>query len=149
MRRTELGMTLIELMAVVVVAALLAVVAIPTYKAFADRAKVAVAVADIGTMSGMLYRWELATRDFPETLAAARLDGRLDPWGNPYRYLKIATAKTGAVRRDRNLRPINTDFDLYSAGPDGQTQTQLMGAKARDDIVRANNGQFIGVAADY
>ena len=142
-------MTLMELMTVVVVAALLAVVGIPSYTAFSNRAKVAVAIADIGTLSGMLYRWQLATRDFPETLAEAGLDGRLDPWGRPYRYLKIETAKNGDVRRDRNLHPLNTDFDLCSVGPDGQTQTQLMGAKARDDIVRANNGQFIGVAADY
>ena len=137
-----------ELMTVVVVAALLAVVGVPSYKAFADRAKVAVAIADIGTISGMLYRWQLATRDFPDTLAQAGLD-RVDPWGQPYYYLKIDGAKTGQVRRDRNLRPINTDFDLYSAGPDGETQTQLQGGKARDDIVRANNGQFIGIASDY
>jgi general secretion pathway protein G len=38
---------------------------------------------------------------------------------------------------------------LYSAGPDGVTQTQLQGNNARDDIVRANNGQFIGTASDY
>jgi general secretion pathway protein G len=142
-------MTLMELMTAVVIAGLLAAVGIPSYTAFANRAKVAVAIADIGAISGMLYRWQLATRDFPETLANAGLDGRIDPWGNPYEYLKIDTAKTGQVRRDRNLRPINTDFDLYSRGPDGQTQTQLQGAKAQDDIVRANNGQFIGPASDY
>jgi len=138
-----------ELMIVVVVAALMAVVGVPSYKAFADRAKVAVAIADIGTISGMLYRWQLATRAFPDTLAAAGLDGRIDPWGQPYHYLKIEGATTGQVRRDRNLRPINTDFDLYSAGPDGETQTQLQGSKAQDDIVRANDGRFIGIASDY
>ena len=142
-------MTLIELMTAVVVAGLIAAVAIPSYKAFADRAKVAAAIADLGIIGSMLYRWDLAKGSFPATLAEAGLDNRLDPWGRPYRYLKIAGASTGQVRRDRNLRPINTDFDLYSVGPDGQTQTQLMGASARDDIVRANNGRFIGVASDY
>jgi general secretion pathway protein G len=142
-------MTLMELMVAVVVAALLAVLGIPTYQTFVNRARVAVAIGDIGSLSVSLYRWQLNMRNFPETLAEAGLDGRIDPWGNPYRYLKIETAKTGQVRRDRNLRPINTDFDLYSVGPDGQTQTQLLGAKAHDDIIRANNGQFIGVASSY
>ena len=151
MRRAELGMTLMELMTAVVVAALIAVVGIPSYKAYVDRAKVAVAIADIGSISLMLYRWQIATRDFPDTLAQAGLDGRIDPWGQPYYYLRIdgGGANTGQVRRDRNLHPLNTDFDLYSAGPDGQTQTQLQGTKARDDVVRANNGQFIGTASDY
>lgn len=149
MRRLEFGMTLMELMVAVVVAGLLAAVGIPSYNAYVNRARVAVAISDIGSMSAMLYRWQLATRNFPETLAEAGLDGRLDPWGRPYRYLNIETAKPADVRRDRNLRPINTDFDLYSVGPDGETQTQLLGAKARDDIIRANNGQFIGVAQDY
>ena len=150
MRRAELGTTLLEVMTVAAVAAMIAAAGVPSYKAFADRAKVATAIADIGAMSGMLYRWQLATRKFPATLAEAGLDGRLDPWGHRYRYLKIEGSNTDQVRRDRNLRPLNTDFDLYSVGPeDGQIPTQLMGAEGRDDIVRANNGQFIGVAQDY
>ena len=47
------------------------------------------------------------------------------------------------------MNPLNTDFDLYSMGPDGQTQKQLTAAKARDDIVRAGNGGFIGKAEDH
>jgi general secretion pathway protein G len=53
------------------------------------------------------------------------------------------------VRRDKNLNPLNRDFDLYSVGKDGQTQTQLTAARARDDIVRAGNGSFIGKAEDH
>ena len=45
--------------------------------------------------------------------------------------------------------PLNSDFDLYSMGPDGQTATPLTAKASRDDIVRANNGGFIGVASDY
>jgi general secretion pathway protein G len=53
------------------------------------------------------------------------------------------------VRKDRNLVPINTDFDLYSVGPDGDSQAPLTAAASRDDIVRANDGRFIGKAEDY
>jgi general secretion pathway protein G len=45
--------------------------------------------------------------------------------------------------------PINTDFDLYSMGPDGRSAPPLTASDSRDDIVRANNGRFVGIAADY
>jgi len=45
--------------------------------------------------------------------------------------------------------PLNTDYDLYSQGPDGQSVSPLTAAKSRDDIIRANNGDFIGTAEDY
>jgi general secretion pathway protein G len=34
-------------------------------------------------------------------------------------------------------------------GPDGRTAPPLTARYSRDDIVRANNGAFVGVAADY
>jgi general secretion pathway protein G len=83
-------------------------------------------------------------------LADVGLGARLDPWGNAYQYLNFANIMgVGAVRKDRNLVPINTDFDLYSVGPDGNTQPPLTAPVSRDDIVRANDGRFIGKAEDY
>jgi general secretion pathway protein G len=149
MHERQRGMTITELLITIVVAALIASVGIPSFNGYINRARVARAVADIGIMTLQLYRWQDNTQKFPQTLAETGFDELIDPWGNPYRYLNVATAKTGEVRRDRNLRPINTDFDLYSMGPDGRTQTQLTGVKARDDVVRANNGGFIGIAKDY
>jgi general secretion pathway protein G len=138
-----------ELIITVAIGGLIASIAVPTYQSSMQRARVARAISDIGMMSVQLNRWYTQTFTFPETLADAALNDVVDPWGNPYRYLKIATANTGAVRRDRNLRPINSDYDLYSMGKDGETQTQLQGRKARDDVVRANDGQFLGLAKDY
>jgi len=61
----------------------------------------------------------------------------------------LSGARRGDVRRDKNLVPINTDFDLYSVGKDGDTATALTARQSRDDIVRANNGGYIGRAEDY
>jgi general secretion pathway protein G len=127
---------------------LLASIAIPAFTGYVNRARVARAVGDIGGLSLALYRWQLNTRSFPATLAEAGLGGS-DPWGNPYRYLRIAGANPGQLRKDRNLVPINTDFDLYSMGPDGDSAAPLAAAKSLDDIVRANNGAYVGVAAKY
>lgn len=149
MRRFQRGMAFSELMIAGTVAALIAAVGVRGVNGYMNHAETARAIGDIGSISLQLYRWQSNTRRFPETLAEVGLDRLVDPWGNPYRYVNVATAKTDDVRRDRNLRPLNSDFDLYSLGPDGGTQTQLVDAEARDDIVRANDGRFIGVAKDY
>jgi len=78
----------------------------------------------------------------------------LDPWKNPYQYLDLSSLNVnkklmGQVRKDKNLVPINSDYDLYSMGKDGQSQAPLTAANSRDDVVRANNGRFVGLASDY
>jgi len=146
--RLSRGVSVLELTLAIGVVALVASVAVPSLDVYLNRGKSARAIGDIGTISIQLYRWQSNTRKFPETLAEAGLSGFVDPWGNPYQYVNVTSAKPGAVRRDRNGTPLNSDFDLYSMGPDGRTETRLNEAKARDDIVRANNGQFVGIAED-
>jgi general secretion pathway protein G len=73
----------------------------------------------------------------------------LDPWGAPYVYLNLDGVPIGLMRKDQALVPINSDYDLYSKGPDGASVAPLTAMASRDDIVRGNNGAFIGVAADY
>jgi general secretion pathway protein G len=73
----------------------------------------------------------------------------LDPWGAPYVYLNLDGVPIGLMRKDQALVPINSDYDLYSKGPDGASVAPLTAVTSRDDIVRANNGSFIGIASDY
>ena len=58
-------------------------------------------------------------------------------------------ASVGKKRKDKSLHPLNSDYDLYSMGPDGRSVSPLTAKASRDDIIRANNGGFIGVAEDY
>lgn len=55
----------------------------------------------------------------------------------------------GAMRKDRFLVPINTYFDLYSMGPDGMSAAPLTAAASRDDLIVANDGDYIGLASLY
>jgi general secretion pathway protein G len=55
----------------------------------------------------------------------------------------------GQARKDRRLVPINADFDLYSVGKDGKSASPLTAQSSQDDIIRANNGGFIGLASTY
>ena len=147
-KQEQSGVTLLELMAVLAAIAILGAIAVPAFNGYIERARVVRAVSDIGMVSLQLYRWQLNTRTFPATLAEAALGGN-DPWGRPYAYLRVAGANPGQLRKDHNLVPINTDFDLYSSGPDGASVGPLTAQQSRDDVVRANNGAYIGVAANY
>ena len=89
-------------------------------------------------------------RQYPATLADAGYGANLDPWGQSYQYLSFAnTNGTGAMRKDRFLVPINTYFDLYSMGKDGQSVAPLTGKASQDDVIWANDGDFVGLASDY
>ena len=55
----------------------------------------------------------------------------------------------GIPRQDRFLRPINRDFDLYSMGRDGTTASNLADQESLDDVIRANEGTYVGSAEEY
>jgi general secretion pathway protein G len=124
--------------------------AVPAWNGYRERVKRDQAVRDIATMGSAIERYWHDARSYPPDLAAAGLGDPKDPWGNSYRYLNLDTpGARGHARKDHSLVPINTDFDLYSSGPDGRSAPPLAAQMSRDDIVRANNGRFIGPAADY
>ncbi len=52
-------------------------------------------------------------------------------------------------RKDRFLHPINSDYDLYSMGKDGRTTEALTAKMSHDDIIRANDGGFVGLASQF
>ena len=79
-----------------------------------------------------------------------QVPGGGDPWGNPYQYLNFADTKgKGAMRKDRFLVPINSYFDLYSIGKDGQSVPPLTAKVSKDDIIWANDGDYVGLASQY
>jgi len=122
--------------------------AIPAFNGYLARARVARAVSEIGTMSLRLHQWQRSGHTLPQNLAEAGIT-TVDPWGRPYVYLRAADASRSHLRKDGDLVPLNSDFDLYSLGPDGVSALALPAAPSRDDVVRAANGAFIGIAANY
>jgi general secretion pathway protein G len=52
-------------------------------------------------------------------------------------------------RLDRFAVALNADYDLYSLGGDGESAVSLTETASRDDVVRADNGGYIGLASEY
>jgi general secretion pathway protein G len=131
---------------------ILAAIAIPIYVNGAERVRIARALADIRILSGEIDGYAAANGTYPASLDSIGKATFKDPWGHLYQYLNIANLAPkdkGKMRKDKFLVPLNSDYDLYSTGPDGKSSPPLTAKASRDDIIRANDGKFVGVAADY
>lgn len=123
-RKRERGITLIEMMVVVVIIALFAALVGPKMLGQADKAKRTAAHAQINNFNTALGSFKLATGTFPSTemgLNGLRVrpenmpqwdgpylqqDIPMDPWGHPYQY---------KYPGDHGDEP-----DIISLGADGQ-----------------------------
>lgn len=148
-RTRQRAFTIVEAMIAVLLVGVLAAVALPTYGRYRNKARTTQAVTDIVAMASLIEIYSRDARAYPESLADAGLGGRLDPWGHPYVYYNVDAHGRGHARKDHALNPINSDFDLYSMGPDGDSKPQVTQKASVDDIIRASNGKFVGVAADF
>jgi len=146
------GLTLIELLVVVAIAAVMSAIAVPMYQGYVFETQANAAGTDIKLLETRIERFFSENRRFPTDLPELGYAGKLDPWGRAYEYLNIQAGGPGVNgkrRKDKNLVPINSDFDLYSRGPDGDTKPPLTAKPSRDDIVRAANGTWVGIAEQY
>mgnify|MGYP005815298113 CR=1 FL=1 len=142
---------MVELVLLAAILGMLFAVGIPLYLKYRDEARNAKAAADIVMIEFDVRLFaSVNNNQLPISLDQFGRGTILDPWGNAYRYLSFATVTgKGQMRKDRFLVPINSDYDLYSMGKDGKSALPLTSKYSRDDIIRANDGAFIGLASDY
>lgn len=165
----DAGFSMIELLLVTSLLGLLVSMAMPVYAEALNRARVAAAIGDINAIGKDISMFQLASGCFPASLADVNHASTIDPWGRPYHYAVPrapgaggrgrgagscgacggACVGVGAARKDKNLVPINGDYDLFSAGRDGQSVPPLTAHPSRDDIVRGRSGGFVGLASEY
>ena len=144
------GWTLIELCLAMAIAGVLAVMATSQYAQYHDRMLVTQAIFDIGALETRIAKFAADNRALPTALTDLGPDLPKDPWGNDYQYLSHDDVKgKSAFRKDKHIVPINNDYDLYSMGKDGASVPPLTAKVSRDDIVRASDGRFVGLASDY
>lgn len=143
------GLTLIELILVLAIIGVLAAIAIPAYQDYTEKARVYDAVIEISAIASKISHYYDDERTYPDALVDIGLAAELDPWGYPYRYLNLDKNGNGGARRDKNLNPLNTDFDLYSIGKNGQTRLPISQANSLDDVIRVYDGKFVNLASKF
>lgn len=148
--RSARGFTLIELMLVLLILGTLATLGAAGYSTLVERARIIQAIADIKAIAFALDNHHMVNKVYPVSLVAITIPNTDDPWGSPYVYFDLDGGKNkGGARKDKNLVPINIDYDLYSIGKDGATTLALTAKQSFDDIIRANNGGYVGLGASY
>lgn len=144
MRDRRRGMTMIEMLFVLIVIGGLTSIATPKVTMFVNDARVARATGDIRAIQVDIMKYIGEHDTPPPGLAAIQRTGTLDPWGQPYIYVA-----PGGSRVDAFGVPLNQVFDLYSVGENGTTSASIMTGASQDDIVLGNDGGFIGQASRY
>ncbi|MCI0508351.1 MAG: type II secretion system GspH family protein [Gammaproteobacteria bacterium] len=147
------GFSIIEVLIVIAILGILFSIAGPAVEKILDERDFAQAKQDILGIQAVIDKFYIENNRFPDSLDEINQGQLRDPWGSPYYYLVVATydkkSSESRVRRDKKLKPVNSDYDLYSAGKDQLTKAPFTAAESQDDIVRCNNGKYLDFAGSY
>jgi general secretion pathway protein G len=158
------GFTLAELIVVITIIGILSSIGLNVYRHFIDKARNTRAAGEIRMCEKEIMNFLNDTERLPDALAELGRGVSLDPWKNPYQYINFDTSP-GAEdnRRTKGAKgkgkgkgkgldkdsPLNSDYDLYSMGKDGMSTPVLTDDVSQDDIIRADDGGYTGLASNY
>ena len=151
MSRKEVGggFTLVELLVVIAMLGTLSGIGIPAYTRYIDKARITKAIAEITMLQNEIKLYEIGENTLPNSLNDIGWGNLRDPYGRPYQYNTFSGPGVGGRRKDQWDNPLNDDYDLYSMGKDGESAQHLHNKKSHDDIIRAREGRFIGLASEF
>lgn len=142
--------SLVEALVVCALISTLASLAVGIYVSALKRARVTRAIADLRNIDIDVRAYQVRFGRYPVVLTEVRMPIPIDPWGNPYVYTDLSQpGSRGRARKDGRLNPINSDFDLYSIGEDRRTAAPLTAPMSKDDVIRARDGAFLGLASEF
>ena len=147
------GFTLAELIVVITIVGILSTIGLSVYKHFIDSARNTRAIAEIRMYEKEIMNFKNDTERLPDALAELGLSITQDPWKNGYQYINFDLPGAEDNRRTKGAKgkgsPLNFDYDLYSMGKDGMSAPALTEAASQDDIIRADDGGYTGLASEY
>ncbi len=148
-KNSPAGFTIVELLVVTVIVGTLSTMAAPSLQRAREQAQVAAAIAEVRIIASELAIYTEINFGNPGSLAAINRAGLLDPWGYSYIYNPLTGPGKGKARKDKFMVPLNSDYDLYSVGPDGRSRGPLSAKDSKDDVIRALDGAYFGLADDF
>jgi general secretion pathway protein G len=149
---------MVELIVVIGMVGLLATIGVGVYSHFIDKAKNTRAIAEIRVLEKEILDFWRSNDRLPDTLGELDRAAMLDPWKTPYEYINFDTVLDLEEKRRTKGNmgkgkgkgdPLNSDYDLFSKGKDRTSAPVLTDDTSKDDIIRANDGSYTGLASEY
>lgn len=141
-----MGYTLIELVVITGTIGVLASIALGTFSDVKQIALASTASTEIREIERLINAYAMDNQGaLPANLGVIGKAGATDPWGNGYIYRPhdgINMRKAGGI-------DLNTDFDLFSAGADGNYVQSILQPTSKDDVIRINDGGWVGTVKNY
>lgn len=143
---------------VLTVISILAFIGVRIYSYFIDSARNTRAIAEIRLIEKEIIGFWNANERLPDSLAALGGEIILDPWKRPYQFINFDTTSDAEEKRRTKGNPgrgrgrgspLNSDYDLFSMGKDRMSAPPLTDDISKDDIVRADDGVYTGLASEY
>jgi general secretion pathway protein G len=147
--RLRTAFTLLEMMIVLLLVGILMALAMPYYGDWRNRVLTEQASSDIIGNEAVVETYLATNKSLPNSFADMPVARTIDPWGRPYVYYNIEANGKGGSRKDHALNPLNVDYDMYSVGPDGVSKAQITQKDSVDDVIRASNGGYVGIASGF
>ena len=136
------GFTLIELIVVTTILGVLTLMAFPVFSNYIRTVKNGACAADIRVIDKAIQAYVIDKNALPNSLDDVGMGEKLDPWKRLYVYQDLS--KGAALMNFAGIEALNTDYDLYSKGEDGASTPASGNPGNEDDIVRSNDGVYVG-----
>jgi len=141
---------MVEMLVVMGILLTITAIAVPRFMAAREAARVSKAIADIYTFEKEIVIYQVTNDSLPHSLVDIGRGSFPDPWARPYQYLNLADDPLlSKARLDRFLHPINSDYDLHSLGAAWLSLPATTASVSADDVIRANDGAYVGLASQY
>jgi general secretion pathway protein G len=137
------GFTLVELIVVMAVLAVLTAMAMPSLKEYIKVTENNACASDLRIIDKAVTAYYIERNVFPVQLSDVGFGSQLDPWKRQYEYKNLSIAGNVPLQ-DSAGEVLNHDYDLYCKGEDGESFPAFGDPANEDDVVRANDGFYIG-----